>query len=683
MLTVFGLRPTRFFQPDRFPVLLGLIACAFAIGTAHAQTFSAKISELNFTGLPRVTMKICTDLDGQLIPGLDSSHFTLMENGVPQSLRIRCPDPGGINSVVLVLDNSGSMLPVMSKLIEAASRLVDSLDAADECAIITFGRNITVRQDFTSDKALLKSVLSSLISNGGTPMYDASLLGVQLVGRQSGNRNVVIITDGEDNMSTSTEADVIAQARFYAAKLYTIAFNIELLNQKILERMALQTGGSFFIVERPSELTAVYERIAAEITEKCCLAEYESTNCADTVRTLDLAARYQGRTATDRQVITSPARPARSLLTLSLPDELMPLADGTGFISMTPPPSTELELNLSFTLVYDPDLVDITPPILYTLGTVAQNQVVDIIKVAPGEMRFLFNRIKPASVTPLLVGFPVHALLADSSRRVRFTIRDIVLEGCPSAFSVAEDSTTICQCLAAMPVQIDSVVILGPSVADSDIPIRVAGGLNLSTGLIGRLRILLPGDLELLGVYGGSLLPEDAIEWTRLPDGTIEIGVPNSAVPTDTAGTIAILRVRSHPSRAARYSVIRVLKSAFWQQCCMTTGPSTVVVVQDGECERVLLRSSVATVTIAPNPLSGSSRVSTVSVFIPPSSETGRCLLQMMDSRGRSVATLNDGVLPSGRHSFAFDAAGLPSGRYFAVLQARGLFATGSLIYTP
>ena len=647
----------------------------------QGQGFTTRIGEATFTGLPRVQMKICTELDGAIVPGLDSSNFTLTENGVPQQLRIRCADPGGYNSVVLVLDNSGSMLPVMTKLIEAASRLVDSLDAKDECAIVTFGRTIMVRQDFTTDKALLKAVLNGLTANGGTPMFDASLLGVQMASQQFGSRNVVIITDGEDNMSTAKESDVISLAQGFSVKLYTIAFNIEVQNQKILERMALGTGGSFFIVERPSELTAVYERIAAEITEKCCLAEYTSTNCADTTRTLVLTAHYKGLIATDRQTFASPARPLHSVLSLSLPNSLMPLADGTGFISMTPPPSTELELNLSFTLVYDPDLVDITPPILYTLGTVAQNQVVDISKTAPGEMRFVFNRIKPALTTPLLVGFPVHALLADSSRRVRFTIKDIDLEGCPSAFSVIDDSITICQCVRPMQARIDTVLVFGTNTT-ADIPVRIEGGLNRTAGLLGAFRLRLPEDLELLGVDGGTLLPVDAVQWTLFPDGTLEILVPNSAVPLDTAGTLAVLRVRVSTQRTARLLEFRVLRSMFWQQCCMESDPGVVIVVQDGECERVLIRSASVTVTTSPNPLNGAFPLATVIVNIPAAAEPERTLLQVMDSQGRIVATIADRVFSNGNHSFVFDASALPAGRYFVVLQSGNAFVVRSITYT-
>ena len=300
------------------PLLSAVLCTALAALSAAAQPLSVTMKDVDFRGLPRVTLSACVQKNNALVAGLDSTQFTLTENGIPRKLRIRCPDPTRFNSVALVIDNSGSISNALVKIREAAGIMVDSLGAADECAVITFGRSITVQQDFTTDRALLAAALTRLTANGGTPMFDASYLGVQMLAARPGNRSAVILTDGEDNMSTSTIADVIALAQAYEIKLYTIGFGIALDIQKIMTRMAVETGGTPFFVERPSELNAVYERIAREITEECCVAEYDSPSCVDTLRDLVLTVTQMLRKkgVVDKFVEFS----GSGLASLSLPD---------------------------------------------------------------------------------------------------------------------------------------------------------------------------------------------------------------------------------------------------------------------------------------------------------------------------------------------------------------------------
>jgi hypothetical protein len=313
---------------------------------------------------------------------------------------------------------------------------------------------------------------------------------------------------------------------------------------------------------------------------------------------------------------------------------------------------------------------------------VAQNQVVTISKTAPGETRFIFNRIKPALATPLLIGFPIHALLGDSSRRVRFSIKDIQLEGCPSEFSVLEDSITICQCYANIHPLLDTVAFFGAG-AEVNIPIRIERGLTPPAGLIGSLRVRPPRDLDLVAVDAGPLIPAGSLTWTTGLDHSIEIVLPNSAAPNDTAGTLAILRMRPRSSATARIFTIEIDRTMLWQQCCIAVGPDAMTIVLDGACEHALVRSAAPTVTTMPNPLTGASPVASVTVTIPAANRSERSLLHIMDSEGKVVRTLSDGVLAEGAHVFPFDAHALPAGRYYAVLQSRGALVTRPIVWIP
>ncbi|MBE0644146.1 MAG: VWA domain-containing protein [Bacteroidetes bacterium] len=648
----------------------------------YAQQLEVSFESVDYSQLPRVTFKACVREDQIIVRGLDTSRMTLLENGVPQRLSIRCPDPTEINSVVLVLDNSGSMAggPLIN-LTEASKRLVDSLGPNDECAILTFGRGIVLAQDFTTDKVRLKNELDRMTAFNGTPLFDASYEACGVLQPRTGNRHAVIITDGEDTQSTHVVEDVITLANQIKARLHTIAFDIDPDYQAVMEQMAVETGGVFFSVARPSELTAVYEKIADIITEPCCIAEYTSTNCVDTSRSLLLSVTHNGRTAMAVQDFYSPSRAANTMLTVDVPTDMTPLATDRGFIDITPIPSSELALSLSFILEYDQNLVDIAT-LPFSFGTLTQNQEVVMTRVAPGAMRFLLKDIRPALATTRLVGFPIQALAADSSRYVHFQIRDAQIEGCQTEFSYTDDSLLICQCYRSLDVVMDSILTLTAKEAVL-IPLRVLRGVETAMQLQATVRFMLPADIEDVDVLPGTLLPEDALDWRRNGD-SFELYTPTSVFPKDTAGLLATLRIGPNRSPNVRIFSIQLIDSELWQRCCPEGGPTpSLTVLQEGRCEFIIReRAQTVKMANAPNPFSSRDGARTwITLEVPSGSAGESFVLDILDSGGRQLRRLHDGLLSEGEMRISFDAEGLPSGVYHAVLQCESGAVTRAMLY--
>ena len=82
-------------------------------------------------------------------------------------------------------------------------------------------------------------------------------------------------------------------------------------------------------------------------------------------------------------------------------------------------------------------------------------------------------------------------------------------------------------------------------------------------------------------------------------------------------------------------------------------------------------------VTIAPNPFSGSTLVT---YQLPAEQQVAMLLL---DATGKLVATpMAAAIQPAGRHEFTVEAAGLPAGLYFLVLQTGDKRETKRLVLT-
>lgn len=641
-------------------VMAAVVLCwAASPLSVTAQPLSATITDVDFSALPRVQLRVCIERDGQIVRGLTVDNMALLENGIPRTLSVRCPNATDYNSVVLVLDNSGSIFAALPKLIEAGKQLVDSLGPNDEAAIVTFGRSIQLAQSFTTDKALLKSVLDNMVASGGTALFDACMLGLQELNFRSGNRHAVIITDGEDNMSSSTDADVILEALRIDARLHTIAFDIAPVYRGLMENMAVRTGGAHFFVSRPGDLPTVYATIAALITEPCCMLEYTTADCVDTLRSLLLTIIDGADTVRATAQVTSPGRAAATTLLISVPDEILPNATEYGAIQIVPPPNPDLLLTMSFTIEYDEKLVDI-PLVPFTLGTVTQNQLVDMQRIAPGRTRVVLDRIRPALLTTQLLGFPIKALVADTSRIVRFRISEFAIEGCPTVFDANTDSTVICQCFRPLAISMDSILIVNGE-EDITIPIIIS---DVEPGLLMQLDadIALPDGVELREIRNGTLLPSSVLQWEH-EAGTLRFRV-RSALPSDTTGTLATLHLRTAASRKPVVHKFAVTYTELWQRCCPEDGTlPELTLIQDGSCEFLLRRvSSAIQTSAAPNPVNGG--VGTVLLRVPEGQAVDYAQVFILDMHGRRVLDIHHGPLPAGETRITFDATHLPAGRY-------------------
>jgi len=669
----------------RFPIQLLsglLLITALALpATLRAQQLDVAITDVDFSQLPRVTFKACVRENGQIVRGLDESMFMLLENGTPQNISIRCPDPTEINSVALVLDNSGSIFAALPKLVEASKRLVDSLGDNDEAAIVTFGRSIQIEQAFTTDKTRLKNVLDGMVASGGTAMFDAAIEACNQLEQRSGNRHAVIISDGEDNLSSATVDDVIELANLLDIKLHTIAFDIAPDVQDQMRRMAVETGGVYFFVSRPSELTTVYEKIADIITEPCCIGEYVSDNCEYTERSLLLTVNDGSRSGTNQVTLPCPWRSEQSTLTVDVPEELTPLATGRGYIDIAPVPSLELKLTLSFTLVYDENLVEI-PLLPFTLATIAQNQLVDMKRISPGRLRFTLSEIEPALATSRLVGFPIQALVADSSKRVSFRIEDPEIVGCPTEFTMVPDSTLICQCFRALDVEMDSLRVYAANERIS-IPVRISGGLETGLPMLASIAVALPEGADDISVLPGTLVNAEDLEW-EISGSRLDVATRGTVLPRDTSGVLVRIVLGPNTGKDVQQHRIALLASELWQRCCPTDGDLPVLrVLQDGNCS-VILRRAAPQVEVenAPNPFSVTDGGrTTVILHVPEQLNGADVRLDIHDSRGTHVRTLYHGPLPEGEHHIPFDAGDLPAGTYYAVLVSGRTVVTRTMLY--
>ncbi len=208
------------------------------------------------------------------------------------------PDKKSDLSVIFTNDVSGSMDWVMWKdeypkpgepsrldyMKAAVKSFIDKMFPEDEGAVCSFATNydtgqeeIILRQDFTltteSGKTALKGAVDSLTTRDGTPLYDALYQSVLWVKDRTKYRAVLVLTDGKDlNYATGqpysnrTFEEVIELAKQEGVPIYCVGLgDEESVDVPVLNAIAQQTNGRFYLAPTPQRLQEAYDQIAGEL----------------------------------------------------------------------------------------------------------------------------------------------------------------------------------------------------------------------------------------------------------------------------------------------------------------------------------------------------------------------------------------------------------------------------------
>jgi hypothetical protein len=139
---------------------------------------------------------IATDPNGNYVPDLRQADFHIAEDGVKQEVAFFGTVAAPFH-VILMLDTSASTQDKL-RLIQQANAFVDQLQSADRVKVISFDDEVVDRNEFTSDRSILRAAISGTRPGKGTKVYDAMDLALATVRKIQGRKAIVIFTDGVD-----------------------------------------------------------------------------------------------------------------------------------------------------------------------------------------------------------------------------------------------------------------------------------------------------------------------------------------------------------------------------------------------------------------------------------------------------------------------------------------------------
>ncbi|MCU0514361.1 MAG: VWA domain-containing protein, partial [Anaerolineae bacterium] len=250
-------------------LLVGLLLLPVLRAVMQGETYDLDITGVNASQIPTITLTTSVvDASGQPVAGLDIPNFTL-SGGLAERARIvqveNITEDDLSFAAVLVIDTSSSVAGEPFRQIQEAARLfINSVGANDPIAILTFASDVTLVQDYTTDKAALLNTIDTLSFGGETALYDAAVAGVQqAAAAPSPRRAVILLSDGAEfgGESTQARADGLAAAQAAGVPVYSIGLGFG-TDRTYLEEIAAGSNARFYEAPAPAELSGIYSALA-------------------------------------------------------------------------------------------------------------------------------------------------------------------------------------------------------------------------------------------------------------------------------------------------------------------------------------------------------------------------------------------------------------------------------------
>ena len=236
------------------------------------------------------------DKRGHFVRDIAGSQFTLLENGVKQSLDLVNQEDVGATFALLV-DSSASMSWRMDFVQRTASTLAGYLTKRDAMLIAPFAKDIRALTGPTTDRATVIEAVQAIRPAGGTAILDSLAKLPQLLASVTERRAVILITDGYDENSSTSFDDALAAVKSSGATLYVVGIGgvagISIKGERLLRRLAVETGGRFFFPSRDEELREVHDVLTQDVRNRYLITYTPDNQTPDgtwrtlTVRTED------------------------------------------------------------------------------------------------------------------------------------------------------------------------------------------------------------------------------------------------------------------------------------------------------------------------------------------------------------------------------------------------------------
>ena len=248
------------------------------------------------------------DAQKRLVPALTQSDFEVFDNDKPQPITYFDNSVHPITCVAM-LDTSGSMTLTINLLRQAAEQFVIRLLPDDKARVGAFNDKIQFAGRFTNNRDELVGAIKDLDYGNGTRLWDAVGASLDELKGIEGRRVVLVFTDGDDTESKIGLGNVVERARAEDVMVYAIGLESNYFNgqrmvrskpDRGLRRIADETGGGYFELEKTADLAPTFTHVAYELHSQYVIG-FTPTQLDGRVHKLTVKMKQPGMTARARR----------------------------------------------------------------------------------------------------------------------------------------------------------------------------------------------------------------------------------------------------------------------------------------------------------------------------------------------------------------------------------------------
>ncbi len=249
----------------------------------------------------------------KLVTDLEQKDFRISDDGRPQDIRWFSRQTDLPLRIGMLLDTSNSIRSRIQFEQDAAVGFLFSVlrHGKDQSFVMTFDDQPYVVQDFTDDAGKLRDEIMKTHAGGGTAVYDAIFTACRDLlshpPRPAGDRPdvvrrvMILISDGDDNLSQHTKTEAIEMAQRASVVIYTISTSMEWVTttdetgckqtgackyhltegDENLQQIADETGGRAFFPYHVDDLDQSFQDIGDELRSQYSIAYAPAHYVAD------------------------------------------------------------------------------------------------------------------------------------------------------------------------------------------------------------------------------------------------------------------------------------------------------------------------------------------------------------------------------------------------------------------
>ena len=279
------------FQAVRKAAMVAAVVLLAGLSPARAgEPASAKVTQFDLSAFPAVKAFVSVlDAEGRPVAGLSREDVVLSENGMPVAVdSMRMSGTAGsreVLSLAIVIDRSGSMTgEKMEQAKASVGRFLSLMEPGDRASLITFSDSVVTIEQLTGNNERLRDATTAIEPGGNTALFDAVAAGVRSVQGVAGRKAVIVLTDGIANRGALDIDQAVASAVQGYTSVYVIGLGADARTGR-LERIAGETGGSYFFTPTADGLREIYETISSRIRNEYVIT-YETELRAEYLRSL-------------------------------------------------------------------------------------------------------------------------------------------------------------------------------------------------------------------------------------------------------------------------------------------------------------------------------------------------------------------------------------------------------------